>query len=344
MHGLLELSPDLAPLAEQLADALRRVERVFDDQLRSDLPAVSRLVGHVGRYRGKMLRPVMVLLSGLAAHPRGGVEGAAERLSDAHWVVAAVCEMVHMATLVHDDVLDEADTRRRGSTVNRLHGNEAAVILGDYLIASAYHLCSTLPSPRAARRIGRASTVVCSGELLQLHHRGDLSLDAPTYFEIIDRKTAELIAASAELGAACSGADDATCARFERFGRESGIAFQIQDDLLDLLGQESVVGKSVAKDVEKGKMTLPMIHHLARAGARERGEAVRLIESLADHATPELVGDLRRRLDSTGSVEYARASASDRIGSAKAVLAPLPDSAAKRMLLAMADAVLARAF
>lgn len=290
-----------------------------------------------------MLRPVVVLLSGLAAHPDAGRLSADDILSEAHATVAAVCEMVHMATLVHDDVLDEADTRRRGSTVNRLHGNEAAVILGDYLIASAYHLCSTLPSSRASLRVGRASMVVCSGELLQLHHRGDLSLDLPTYFEIVDRKTAELIAAAGELGAACSGADDTTCARLEAYGRNAGVAFQIQDDLLDLLGEEEVVGKSVGKDLEKGKLTLPIIHHLMHASVETRGRTLLALER-AGGGDESGRRQVRAALDATDSIAFARASAKGRIESAKSAIAPLAETAAKKMLVAMADAVITRAY
>jgi octaprenyl-diphosphate synthase len=186
-----------------------------------------------------MLRPTLVLAGGLAASPSLGLSVSSSLLSDAHVTVAAVAEMVHMATLVHDDVLDEADTRRRARTVNRLHGNETAVILGDYLIAAAYHLCSQLDSQDAALLIGRVSMTVCSGELLQLAHRADFSLDEPTYFEIVERKTASLIGAACRLGARCSGADEQTCARLERFGRDIGVAFQIQDDVLDLTGREA---------------------------------------------------------------------------------------------------------
>lgn len=345
---LLALSPELLSLAETLGEWLGRSRRVFDEQLASDLPPVSALVEHVERYHGKMLRPTLVMLAGLAAHPRAGQVSPDEALTDAHAKIGAVCEMVHLATLVHDDVLDEADVRRRGATVNLLRGNEAAVILGDYLIAGAYHLCSTLPTQRAALSIGRASMVVCAGELLQLHHRGDYSLDEPTYFEIVDRKTAELIAVSAELGAHASGADDATCANLAAFARKLGIAFQIQDDLLDLTGAEGVVGKSVGKDLEKAKMTLPLIHHLATADAMLRGRTLALLEQArAEEETrrPVDVGPLVMRLvESTGSIEYARGCARNLVAAAEQHIAGLADSPAKRVLGVLARAVVERAF
>ncbi|MFM9994377.1 MAG: polyprenyl synthetase family protein [Phycisphaerales bacterium] len=341
MASLLGIPASLASLQARIDGALARVERRFDAQLASDLPPVSRLVAHVEHYRGKMLRPTLVMACGLA-----GGRGTEPELTDAHATIAAVCEMVHMATLVHDDVLDDADTRRRGRTVNRLYGNEAAVILGDYLIASAYHLCSQLDSQAAALLIGRVSMTTCAGELLQLDHRGDFSLDEPAYFEIVQRKTAALISAACRLGAWASGADEEACLRLERFGRDTGVAFQIQDDVLDLVGDEAVVGKSTGKDLEKGKLTLPIILHLNGCSPVERGRSLLLLEraSGADAAgRREAAARLVARLESTGSIGEARRCAANLVERAKGELAGLPESPARLYLLAMADALVNRA-
>lgn len=340
MNALLDLPPALAPVADTVAAALDRVSARFAGQLASDLPAVGDLCTHVERYRGKMLRPTLLLLSGLAASSRP------DALTDHHITLAAVCEMVHMATLVHDDVLDDAETRRRGLTVNRLHGNEPAVILGDYLIASAYHLCSQVPDHRPALAVGRAAMQVCTGELLQLHHRGDASVDEPTYTEIVSRKTGELTAVSCELGGWASGAASGQCDKLADFGRSLGIAFQIQDDLLDLEGDEAVVGKSTAKDLEKGKLTLPLIHHLVAAQPRERGRSLVLIESVQSGKLDahEAARALRRGLGATASIDYARARAARHVESAKQRLAALPGTPAKSLLLHLADTVISRAF
>jgi len=342
----LDLPEQLAPLADAIGDALAGIRRVFDQQLRSDLPPVSKLCRHIEHYRGKMLRPTLTIVTGIAAHPhiaRTPPDALGSLITREHLVIAAVCEMVHMATLVHDDVLDEADTRRRGDTVNRLYGNEAAVILGDYLIASAYHLCSTLPTNRAALAVARAAVVTCAGELLQLHHRDDYSLDEPTYYEVVARKTAELIATSAELGAAQSGAPDHACSALADFGRKLGVAFQIQDDLLDLTGKEAVVGKSVGKDLEKGKMTLPFVHHLAHADAKSRGRTLLLLEAAATPGS-NAGADLFNALESTGSITYARTTAERFVREALTRLDVIAESPAKAMLRAMADAVVNRAF
>jgi len=328
---------------EALGGYLARVVDRFDRALASDLLAVDRLTAHVERYRGKMLRPALVVLSAAAGVGRTPADLLSAPGGEDLVVIGAVCEMVHMATLVHDDVLDEADVRRRGQTVNAMSGNETAVILGDYLIAGAYHLCSSLPDRDAPLRVARASMVVCTGELLQLDRRQDYSLDQPTYFEIIERKTAELIACACELGARAAGAGEHAQRVLADYGRKVGTAFQIRDDLLDLTGREDVVGKSVGRDVRKGKLTLPVIHHLAAASPDQRAHALALA-SRAQAGDQQAAADLRGRLDGTGSIAHAQHVAEGLVADARARLASLPAGAARDTLDDMARAVVQRAF
>ncbi|HEY0007164.1 MAG TPA: polyprenyl synthetase family protein, partial [Tepidisphaeraceae bacterium] len=199
---------ELADLLDSIQPQLDAVELTFEAELKSDIPCVNTLVNHVGRFRGKMLRPMLALLCGRAAGT----------LKPAHITIATVVEMVHMATLVHDDVLDEAELRRRGATINHLKGNESAVMLGDYLISHSYHLCSSLSDQSAARAIARTTNQVCEGELLQLHNRDNLDLDEETYTTIVSRKTASLIATSCYLGARFAGADESTSRKLEKYG------------------------------------------------------------------------------------------------------------------------------
>src|ERR1051325_8032859 len=215
----------LALVNETIKKELAAVEQLFTDELSTDLPCVNILIKHVSRFRGKMLRPTLVLLAGKACG----------QLTDAHTVLATVVEMVHMATLVHDDVLDEAELRRKGATINHLRGNEAAVLLGDYSISHSYHLCSGLDSQFAARLIARTTNTVCEGELQQIDNRNNLDLDEETYFQIITRKTASLCATCCLLGAKFAGASDEITNQLEVFGLSLGTAFQIQDDILDLI-------------------------------------------------------------------------------------------------------------
>ncbi|MCW5776557.1 MAG: polyprenyl synthetase family protein [Phycisphaeraceae bacterium] len=346
MNQLIEVDDRLAPVQGVLADALARVEARFDAQLGSDLPAVRELCAHVERYRGKMLRPTLVVLCALAADPRAARRPETTHVTESHVTVAAVCEMVHMATLVHDDVLDEAENRRRGRTVNHLYGNEAAVILGDYLIASAFELCTQLDSVSSARLIGGVSMTTCAGELLQLRFRDDYSIDEQTYFEIVERKTAALIAASCELGALHSDSNPETARLLAEFGRGLGVAFQVQDDLLDLTGEEAIVGKSLGRDLAKGKLTLPMIHHLALADPTQRGRSLRLAEAAAgnDNDAHNAARSLRQALDATASISHARDTARRLADQARARLSRLHDSPAREFLNRLAVAAVDRAY
>lgn len=360
MDTLLELPSELAVVAQGVALCLERVEKRFADHLASDIPAVDRLCRHVERYRGKMLRPTLVLACGLAADRRSsggfaGVEDVGGLVTESHVTVAAVCEMIHMATLVHDDVLDEADARRRGATVNHLYGNELAVILGDYLFSAAYHLCSTLSDASAGQEtallIGQTGMTLCTGELLQLSRRGDLSLDEPTYFAIIERKTASLIAAACRLGARHSGATVQQADALASFGRGLGLAFQIQDDLLDLTGREDVVGKSVQRDLALGKLTLPLIHHLATVDDNERAYTLAMLSPDVAGGSAGVASDsggkavlLADRLSASGSIDYAAARATGLIREAESALTVIEDSPARGYLAAMAEALISRTF
>lgn len=342
MRGVVALPQELESLGLLLSERLDLVSRRFDDQLSSSVHAVAQLVRHVERYRGKMLRPTLVLLSGVAVQRGGG-----EPWSEDHTIAGAVCEMVHMATLVHDDVLDEADVRRRGATVNNLYGNEPAVILGDYLFSGAFHLCSQIKDAETARQaslvVGAASMGMCSGELLQLHNRGNVALSEAEYFQIVEGKTGKLIAASCELGAIISGASDTERRTLGSFGTKLGVAFQIQDDLLDLLGSEQSVGKSVHKDLEKGKLTLPVIHHLAHAAPDRKAATLRLLESAAaGQGAIDSADELYRALRTTDSLAAASDTARRFVRGAIADIDILSDSPAKRLLEVMANAVVER--
>lgn len=322
------MSHTLGALTDCIAGELRQVEMLFEAELHSDLNCVGALVRHVSRFRGKMLRPMLVLLSGKAA---GGVKAE-------HIVVATVVEMAHMATLVHDDVLDDAELRRRGATINHLRGNEAAILLGDFLISHSYHLCSSLASQVASRKIAATTNEVCEGELLQIDNRGNYALTEATYFEVITRKTAALVGTSSYLGAKFAGVSDEVADRFERYGRRIGEAFQIQDDILDLTGDVRDVGKTLGTDIEKGKMTLPMIHFMATAPRQHR----ELLKSLLSGSEPDKAEKIHNLILPSASVEYARNRARGLVNEAIGCLDVVPDSEAKQALVQAAQFVVDR--
>src|SRR5947207_2714388 len=194
-----------APIARDLEE----VERVLARTLESARPGVGRLIDHLAHYRGKRLRPALLLLT---AHACGKVE-------PAHHTLAAVVEMIHTATLVHDDVLDSASVRRHVPTVNALWGNQASILLGDYLFTHAFHLSATLDDVRACRLIGEATNRLCAGELHQICQTGNIGLTEAEYFDIIDAKTAELTACSCRLGALYSDAGDTAVEQLTAYGR-----------------------------------------------------------------------------------------------------------------------------
>jgi octaprenyl-diphosphate synthase len=242
-----------------------------------------------------------------------------------------------MATLIHDDVLDEADTRRGGKTINTLHGNEMAVMLGDYLISNAFHLCSSINQPWINGLLGSITNTLCEGELIQLGNRQNLEINEDTYFTIVEKKTASLIGVSCRLGALLSADDQSTADRLERFGVSCGVAFQITDDLLDLVGEQDVVGKSVGRDLEKGKLTLPTIYAMSEVEGDEQKHLVELIQSR------DLIG-LRSMMQERGLVDRAMKKASDLVTSAKDELDGLKESPARNLLATLADGILERRF
>jgi octaprenyl-diphosphate synthase len=318
----------LAELYAPIADDLAESQRALTDELISDQAFISDLCGHVRRFQGKLLRPALLLLSGQACGDIG----------PQHHTLAAVVELVHMATLVHDDVLDEADIRRRAGTVNRLWGNQRAVLMGDFLYSHAFHLCSSLGSQYAARVIGQTAITVCEGEMMQVANRGNFELSEAEYIDIIGRKTAVLVEACCHLGARYADADEDTIQRLRRFGHGLGVAFQIVDDLLDLTGDESEVGKSLGRDVCEGELTLPLIHYLRTMGGERRARLLALLRS-DDPQRPREIAALVRNSD---SIAYAEGVARELIETARQLLADLSPSPARESLAAMADLVLTR--
>lgn len=315
-------------LYEPIRDDLARVRLVFDEEILSHYAFVNDLCETVRSYRGKMLRPALLLLAGRAC---GSIR-------PAHHTLGAVVEMVHMATLVHDDVLDEAEERRRRPTIRKLAGNTTAVLLGDYFISHAFHLCSSLNDQHAARRIGHTTNVVCEGELLQNDQCHNLALTEEEYFEIVRRKTGALTAVACELGAHFAGAETETVTALSAYGMAAGVAFQIVDDVLDVVGDPQEVGKSLGIDAALGKPTLPAIHCLARADA---GTVSMLKGALSGDASIDRA-TLATCLESTGSIDYALETARGFVTQAIEQLADLPDSRARGVLVCLAEFITQR--
>lgn len=307
---------------------LEETERILRATLQRPEPGVSRLIAHLAHYRGKRLRPALLLLTAQAC---GAVR-------PAHHVLAAVVEMIHTATLVHDDVLDGATTRRHVSTINASWGNQASILLGDYLFTHAFHLSSTIGDVRACRIIGDATNRLCAGELHQVTERGNLDLGENAYFAIIDGKTAELTACSCRLGALYAEASDEVVEGLSRYGRYLGLAFQIADDLLDLVGDERSAGKSLGTDLDQQKLTLPLIHYLTNASADGKKAFHAILSAEGNHKRE----NLRPLLDASGAIDYARRRAEEYASLAAAELEALAPGEARAILEHLTDRVVHR--
>ena len=245
---------------ELINSQLYSVEERIRQQARAFDPAVEGYVAYAIESNGKRLRPALALLAG----------GATGAIGPSHFDLAVVVELIHAATLVHDDILDGADKRRGQPTANAKWGNAISVLLGDCLFAHALKLSTSFPNGEISRRIAHAASDVCSGEIIQTQRRFDLKLSVPDYYKIIEMKTAALFAAATELGAFINEAAPEVISALKMFGLRLGTAYQIYDDCLDLAGDEAKAGKTLGSDLRKGKLTLPVLHLLQQSDEAER--------------------------------------------------------------------------
>lgn len=329
---LLKASPhaelSLAALYRPIADSLEQVEHILRKEMRSRYPYVDELVRYGAMLGGKRLRPALLLSTAKAL---GSV-------TQQHLILAAVVEMIHTATLVHDDVLDEAATRRHLATVNSRWDNQASVLLGDFLFTHAFYLASTLESTWACRAIGRATNIVCEGEIRQKGSMGDFTLSENDYIEIVSAKTAELCACCCELGARYAEAPEETIQAMASFGRNLGIAFQIADDILDVTGDEQATGKSLGTDLVQQKPTLPIIRLLDCLSGTERAEMISALQGPAEQRNEILTPALQHH----NAISYARERAQHYAELARRQAESLEPSAARDTLVLMTRFVVAR--
>jgi octaprenyl-diphosphate synthase len=301
-----EIAEPVEPFLEAVAARLGKQVREFDGAL---LPyAEYALTG-----QGKQLRPALVAMSA----------NAVGQVNDAHITVAVIIEMVHLATLVHDDVMDEAEIRRGRLTLGANWGNEIAVLFGDCLFAQALKLAASFPTPEICRAVAMATNTVCSGEILQTQQRRNFQFSEPEYFKVLAMKTAELFALSCDLGACLGGAPAAQRTALRDFGVALGTAYQIYDDCLDLFGSEAAAGKSLGTDLAKGKLTLPVLRFWRRAGAGEKERMQKLVQNWEPRSLRTVLELLRKHETLAESIivihQYLR--------QARQALEGLPDTA-----------------
>ncbi|HSQ82631.1 MAG TPA: polyprenyl synthetase family protein [Casimicrobiaceae bacterium] len=295
------------------------VDRVLRESLSSDVVLIRRVADYIIGGGGKRLRPALLLLAARAC----GYDGRD------HHVLAAVVEMIHTATLLHDDVVDESEMRRGNATANAAFGNPASVLVGDFLYSRAFQLMVGVDRMRVLAIVADATNMIAEGEIMQLMHAGDAELDERAYLAVIERKTAKLFEAAGRLGAVLGDAMPAHEDALARYGRHLGVAFQIMDDVLDYSGHPAEIGKNLGDDLAEGKMTLPLIRALA-VGTADEARIIRHAVSgggLTDFAP--VVAALER----SGALRYARERASAEAAAAAACVNGLPSTPASATLL-----------
>lgn len=265
----IDYSQELKLVTATIREPLVRVEMLLREQLRHESPEIQSILDHVAEMGGKRLRPALLLL---AAQACGKITDEAIRL-------AVVVELVHTATLVHDDILDGANSRRHRETVHRKWNRQISILAGDWLFTQAYFLANLGESTIPGRWIAQAAKEVCEGEIRQNLAVKNFELKQPEYFDILGAKTGSLCGVSCKLGAWAAGASEAVCNSQYEYGMNLGLAFQIHDDWLDYWGTKERLGKPVGGDYLAAKPTLPMIHALGRATPQERENLLELCRS-----------------------------------------------------------------
>jgi octaprenyl-diphosphate synthase len=312
-----------------LRDDLVAIEQELGRDAASGVSTITEIAEYLREGGGKRIRPMLLLLS---AHALGYAGQGAIRLG-------AVVEMVHTATLVHDDIIDGADKRRGRPSANTTWGNEKCVLAGDWLYMQAFKVALEENNLRVLDLLIGLTQQMVEGELLQIQKLGKAVSEAE-YYDLIFRKTACLFAVSMRLGAVLAGSTEAQETSLAAFGRAVGLAFQIVDDVLDLTATEEVLGKPVASDLREGKATLAVIHAVDHGTAKDRQTIQRVLDDRSfEHVSREQIQEILVR---NGSVEYAMSVADRYAEQSRQALASLPDSEFKRSLLWVPDFVVAR--
>ena len=312
-----------------LAPQMAALDRFLEGQLAAFEPEIRAMVDYCIDTSGKRIRPALVFLSGW----RDGGEVSTDLVR-----AAAVVEMVHLATLVHDDIMDSADVRRSRRTATREFGPTAAVLLGDALFAHALHLATHFPTTEVCAAVSESTRRVCAGEIVQTLRRGSTDLTPADYQRIIDLKTAELFRVSCFLGSRLSGYEDGYVGAADRFGRHLGIAYQIYDDLADFFGREEKIGKTLGTDLASGKLTLPLFALLDRLPAPERAA---LTSEISGECPAQPALRLKQMLD-LGVFDTVEAAVRGEVSAARAALNEWPRHAPTGNLLLLGDVLLSQ--
>lgn len=313
-----------------VASDFAAVNKMIVDELHSDVGLVENIGNYIVEGGGKRLRPLTVLLAAKACG----------YTSDEHITLATIVEFIHTATLLHDDVVDRSDKRRGRDTANALWGNSPTVLVGDFLYSRAFQLMVRLDNMRIMEIMADTTNVIAEGEVQQLVNIGNLDVDEAVYESTIFKKTAVLFQAAARSGAALASASSDHCDAFAQYGYHLGMAFQLQDDVLDYEGNADEMGKNLGDDLAEGKMTLPLIHAMAHGGERARNTISRAFEK----ADASLLVEISQIIGETDSLRYCSSKAADHANSAKRCLNDIPMTEFRQTLEDIADFSVKRSY
>jgi len=313
-----------------IEDDLRLVDAVIERELESDVVLINQVAQYIIGSGGKRLRPLSVVLAARACGYRG----------QRHVEAAAVVEFIHTATLLHDDVVDNSDRRRGRDTANHVWGNEASVLVGDYLYSRAFQMMVAIGDMRIQAVMADATNMIAEGEVLQLMNAHDPDTTEERYLQVIYRKTAKLFEAGTRLGAILAQSSREIETAMVDYGRHLGAAFQLIDDVLDYRAQPEELGKNLGDDLAEGKPTLPFIHALSHASLEDTARLRRAIEIGGIEDLPVVT----RAIESSGGLEYTARLARREKDLALEALGRLPESAYVKGLHALAEFAVARTF
>ncbi len=312
---------DISEIAVPVSDYFERFESEVESKFRSAVPLVDKVIRYIARKRGKRLRPLLVFLT---AKLHG-------ELTQKSMNAGIVLELFHTATLVHDDVVDESNLRRGSRTVNDIWDNKISILIGDLLFSKTLASIVDLQDAKAFAILSSAAELITEGELLQIAFASNSLINEEDYFDLISKKTAALFSAACQLGVLSVKRDDIALSRMEKFGYNYGIAFQIMDDLLDYLGDQSKLGKPTGNDLQDGKVTLPLIHALKNAETSEKVHILEMLEQGVE--TKDQIDHVVNFAVVQGGVDYARELVKDYMDKALRYLDESPESEAKRSLV-----------
>jgi octaprenyl-diphosphate synthase len=294
-------------------------ERQFRDSMKSKVPLLDKITRYIVKRKGKQIRPLFVFFT-------AGLSG---EISEKTYRAASLIELLHTATLIHDDVVDDSNERRGFFSLNALWKNKISVLVGDYLLSRGLLLALDNDDFELLKIVSRSVKQMSEGELLQMEKARNLDISEEIYFEIITKKTASLIASCFECGAASAGADLATQKKFRLMGEYTGIAFQIKDDLLDFNNGKNT-GKPKGGDIKERKMTLPLIYLLEQSSYREKRRLINIVKN--HNLDPEKVNSLIEKINQGGGIAYARAKMEENLEKAFDILGTFPDTPWRKSL------------